>query len=95
MAGSNAALACASDPTSSSWLNQVERFIALLTNRKSRRCGYRSVAALSGDEFTRHGGLDHEELAKLGGTVPSVAFATTRPVAMLRAANSDVMPCLF
>ena len=33
-------------PTSSSWLNQVERFFALLTERKIRRGIYRSVAAL-------------------------------------------------
>jgi transposase len=33
-------------PTSSSWLNQVERFFALITARKIRRGIYRSVAAL-------------------------------------------------
>src|ERR1700741_395513 len=33
-------------PTSSSWLNQVERFFALITERKIRRVIYRSVAAL-------------------------------------------------
>lgn len=33
-------------PTSSSWLNQVERFFALLTDKKIRRGVYRSVAAL-------------------------------------------------
>jgi transposase len=32
-------------PTSSSWLNQVERFFALITERKIRRGIYRSVAA--------------------------------------------------
>jgi len=31
-------------PTSSSWLNQVERFVALITERKIRRGIYRSVA---------------------------------------------------
>jgi transposase len=36
-------------PTSSSWLNQVERFFALLTERKIRRGIYRSVAALRTD----------------------------------------------
>lgn len=36
-------------PTSSSWLNQVERFFALLTDKKIRRGIYRSVAALRGD----------------------------------------------
>ena len=36
-------------PTSSSWLNQVERFFALLTERKIRRGIYRSVAALRAD----------------------------------------------
>ncbi len=36
-------------PTSSSWLNQVERFFALLTDKKIRRGVYRSVAALSSD----------------------------------------------
>jgi transposase len=33
-------------PTSASWLNQVERFFALITERKIRRGIYRSVAAL-------------------------------------------------
>jgi transposase len=33
-------------PTSSSWLNQVERFFALLTDRQLRRGIHRSVAAL-------------------------------------------------
>jgi transposase len=36
-------------PTSSSWLNQVERFFALLTDKKIRRGIYRSVAALRAD----------------------------------------------
>ncbi|PIT00440.1 endonuclease DDE [Bradyrhizobium nitroreducens] len=36
-------------PTSSSWLNQVERFFALITERKIRRGIYRSVAALRTD----------------------------------------------
>ena len=33
-------------PTSSSWLNQVERFFGLLTDRQIRRGIHRSVAAL-------------------------------------------------
>jgi transposase len=33
-------------PTSSSWLNQVERFFALLTDKQIRRGVHRSVAAL-------------------------------------------------
>jgi hypothetical protein len=33
-------------PTSSSWLNQVERFFALLTERQIRRGIHRSVGAL-------------------------------------------------
>ena len=33
-------------PTSSSWLNQVERFFALLTERQTRRGVYRSIDAL-------------------------------------------------
>jgi transposase len=36
-------------PTSTSWLNQVERFFALITERKIRRGIYRSVAALRAD----------------------------------------------
>ncbi len=36
-------------PTSASWLNQVERFFALLTDKKIRRGIYRSVAALKAD----------------------------------------------
>ena len=43
-------------PTSSSWLNQVERFFALITERKIRRGIYRSVAALRADitSFIEH-----------------------------------------
>ena len=36
-------------PTSASWLNQVERFFALITERKIRRGIYRSVVALRAD----------------------------------------------
>ena len=36
-------------PTSASWLNQVERFFALITERKIRRGIYRSVLALRED----------------------------------------------
>ena len=36
-------------PTSASWLNQVERFFAILTDKKIRRGIYRSVAALRAD----------------------------------------------
>jgi transposase len=36
-------------PTSSSWLNQVERFFALITGKKIRRGIYRSVHALRAD----------------------------------------------
>jgi len=36
-------------PTSSSWLNLVERWFAELTNRKLRRSAHRSVAALEAD----------------------------------------------
>lgn len=36
-------------PTSASWLNQVERFFALITEKKIRRGIYRSVAALKED----------------------------------------------
>jgi transposase len=36
-------------PTSSSWLNQVERFFATLTDRKIRRGVHRSVADLQAD----------------------------------------------
>jgi transposase len=35
-------------PTSASWLNQVERFFALLTERQLRRGAHRSIAALHG-----------------------------------------------
>jgi len=43
-------------PTSSSWLNQVERFFALITERKIRRVIYRSVAALRAEitSFIEH-----------------------------------------
>jgi transposase len=42
--------------TSSSWLNQVERFLALITERKIRRGIYRSVAALRAEitSFIEH-----------------------------------------
>ena len=43
-------------PTSASWLNQVERFFALITERKIRRGIYRSVAALRADIMSF---LDH------------------------------------
>ncbi|WP_043831031.1 IS630 family transposase [Muricoccus aerilatus] len=43
-------------PTSSSWLNQVERFLGLLTERQIRRGIHRSVAALQ-DAITRF--IDH------------------------------------
>ena len=36
-------------PTYASWLNQVERFFALITERKIRRGIYRSVVALKAD----------------------------------------------
>ena len=36
-------------PTSSSWLNQVERFFALITERQIRRAVHRSVEALKAD----------------------------------------------
>jgi transposase len=43
-------------PTSSSWLNQVERFFALITHKKIRRGIYRSVQALRTDimDFISH-----------------------------------------
>jgi transposase len=43
-------------PTSSSWLNQVERFFALLTDKKIRRGAHRSVNALRADiaSFINH-----------------------------------------
>ena len=43
-------------PTSDSWLNQVERFFALLTDRKIRRGVHRSVDAL---EAAINAFLDH------------------------------------
>jgi transposase len=47
-------------PTSSSWLNQVERFFALLTDKKIRRGIYRSVSALRADiaSFIGHHNAD-------------------------------------
>jgi transposase len=47
-------------PTSSSWLNQVERFFALLTDKKIRRGIYRSVNALRADiaSFINHHNTD-------------------------------------
>ena len=36
-------------PTSASWLNQVERFFAFITERRIRRGIYRSVAAFRTD----------------------------------------------
>src|SRR5204863_2170757 len=46
--------------TSSSWLNQVERFFALLTDKKIRRGIYRSVTALRTDiaSFISHHNAD-------------------------------------
>ena len=47
-------------PTSSSWLNQVERFFALITDKKIRRGIYRSVQALRADimDFISHHNAD-------------------------------------
>jgi transposase len=47
-------------PTSSSWLNQVERFFALLTDKKIRRRIYRGVQALRADiiSFISHHNAD-------------------------------------
>ncbi len=47
-------------PTSSSWLNQVERFFALITDKKIRRGIYRSVQALHADimDFIGHHNAD-------------------------------------
>ncbi|WP_338821945.1 IS630 family transposase [Bradyrhizobium septentrionale] len=47
-------------PTSSSWLNQVERFFALITERKIRRGTYRSVVALRAEiaSFIEHHNAD-------------------------------------
>jgi transposase len=47
-------------PTSSSWLNQVERFFALITDKKIRRGIYRSVQALRADiiAFINHHNAD-------------------------------------
>jgi transposase len=47
-------------PTSASWLNQVERFFALLTDKKIRRGIYRSVNALRADiaSFISHHNAD-------------------------------------
>ena len=36
-------------PTYSSWLNQVERWFALLTDKKLRRGAHRSIQALEND----------------------------------------------
>ena len=47
-------------PTSASWLNQVEQFSALLTDKKIRRSIYRSVNALRADiaSFIAHHNAD-------------------------------------
>ena len=47
-------------PTSASWVNQVERFFALITERKIRRGIYRSVAALRAEitSFIEHHNAD-------------------------------------
>lgn len=47
-------------PTSASWLDQVERFFALITERRIRRGIYRSVAALRADirSFLAHHNAD-------------------------------------
>jgi hypothetical protein len=43
-------------PTYSSWLNQVERWFALITTQAIRRCSFGSVADLKRkiDEFVKH-----------------------------------------
>ncbi len=49
-------------PTGSSWLNQVERFFALITDKKIRRVIYRSVQALRADimDFNCHHNTDQK-----------------------------------
>ncbi len=46
MVGASSALAGPSPPTRASWLNQVERFFALLTEREIQRGVYRSIEDL-------------------------------------------------
>ena len=56
-------------PTSASWLNQVERFFALITERKIRRGIYRSVAALRADIrsfLDQHNAVSHRRSVHCG-----------------------------
>jgi hypothetical protein len=58
--GQEAALARSPDSDQFIWLNQVERFFALITERKIRRGIYRSVAALRAEitSFIEHHNAD-------------------------------------
>ena len=60
LVGQEAALARSSNANQSSWLNQVERFFALITERKIRRGIYRSVATLRTEitSFIEHHNAD-------------------------------------
>ncbi|MGY2812005.1 hypothetical protein ACVIHF_008735 [Bradyrhizobium sp. USDA 4506] len=60
LARQTAALACPSHPDQFSWLNQVERFFALITDQKIRRSMYRSVQPLRVDimDFISHHNAD-------------------------------------
>ena len=76
-------------PTSSSWLNQVERFFGLITERKIRRGIYRSVAALRADitSFIEHHNADPrpfrwtksaDDILQLNRTLLRLQFASQR-----------------
>ena len=71
-------------PTSSSWLNQVERFFALLTDKKIRRGVYRSVAALrtspcSSNDTTPIPNRSDGPNPPMTSLLPSSAAAVTMP----------------
>ncbi len=50
LARQTTALARSSDPTGASWINQVERFFALLSQRQIKRGAHRSVAGAPGGD---------------------------------------------
>lgn len=74
-------------PTSSSWLNQVERFFALLTDKKIRRGFYRSVAALRADitSFIDRHNADPKPFRSDGPSPPMTSLLPS-------SASADTMP---
>jgi transposase len=69
-------------PTSSSWLNQVERFFALITERKIRRGIHSSVAALRAEitSFIEHHNITMQTHRRSDGPNQPTTFSAQSSV---------------